>query len=72
MHCLISWTSLCGLILVNMLCRIFLVLNTIRQTLCSMMEKSRLAKHAYEEGHHIQWKEAKAVQIETNICRKYK
>jgi hypothetical protein len=37
-----------------------------------LTEKSRLAKHAYEEGHHIQWKEAKAVQIETsNICRKY-
>jgi hypothetical protein len=37
------------------------------------MEKSRLAKHTYEEGHRIQWKEAKAVQIETNnICRKYK
>jgi hypothetical protein len=30
------------------------------------MEKSRLAKHAYEEGHRIQWKVAKAVQIETN------
>jgi hypothetical protein len=38
-----------------------------------LMEKSRLAKHAYEEGHRIQWKEAKAVQIEINkICRKYK
>jgi hypothetical protein len=30
-----------------------------------LMEKSRLTKHAYEEGHHIQWKDAKAVQIET-------
>jgi hypothetical protein len=38
-----------------------------------LMEKSGLAKHAYEEGHCIQWKEAKAAQIETNnICRKYK
>jgi hypothetical protein len=38
-----------------------------------LMGKSRLTKHAYEEGHRIQWKEAKAVQIETNnICRKNK
>jgi hypothetical protein len=37
------------------------------------MEKSRLAKHVYEEGHCMQWKEAKAVQTETNnICGKYK
>jgi hypothetical protein len=45
--------------------------------LCPLVELAsdldRLAKHAYEEGHGIQWKEAKAVQIETNnICRKYK
>jgi hypothetical protein len=38
-----------------------------------LMEKSRLAKHDYEEEHHIQWKEAKVVQIETsNICRSVK
>jgi predicted GIY-YIG superfamily endonuclease len=38
-----------------------------------LMEKSRLAKHAYEEGHRIQCKEAKALQIEiNNIRRKYK
>jgi hypothetical protein len=38
-----------------------------------LMEKSRLAKHAYEEGHRIQWKEAKAAQTENNkICKKYK
>jgi hypothetical protein len=44
--------------------------NDLKQ---GLVEKSRLTKHAYEEGHHIQWKEAKAVQIETNnICRKYK
>jgi hypothetical protein len=37
------------------------------------MKKSRLVKHAYEEGHRIQWKEAKAVQTETNnACRKRK
>jgi predicted GIY-YIG superfamily endonuclease len=45
-------------------------MNNLKQ---GLMEKSRLAKHAYEEGHRIQWKEAKAAQIETNnICRKYK
>jgi hypothetical protein len=44
-------------------------MNNLKQ---GLMEKSGLAKHAYEEGHCIQWKEAKAVQIETNnICRKY-
>jgi hypothetical protein len=45
-------------------------MNNLKQEL---MEKSRAAKRAYEEGHHIQWNEAKAVQIETNkVCRKYK
>jgi hypothetical protein len=45
-------------------------INNLKQ---GLMEKSRLAKHAYEEGHSIQWKEAKAVHIEANIiCRKYK
>jgi cell wall assembly regulator SMI1 len=45
-------------------------MNNLKQ---GLMEKSRLAKHAYEEGHRIQWKETKAVQTETNnICRKYK
>jgi hypothetical protein len=38
-----------------------------------LMEKSRLAKHAYEEGHRIRRKEAKVVQKDTNnIRRKYK
>jgi hypothetical protein len=45
-------------------------MNNLKQ---GLMEKSRIAKHAYEEGHRIQWKEAKDVQIETNnICRNYK
>jgi predicted GIY-YIG superfamily endonuclease len=34
-------------------------MNNLKQ---GLMEKSRLAKHAYEEGHRVQWKEAKAVQ----------
>jgi predicted GIY-YIG superfamily endonuclease len=45
-------------------------MNNLKQ---GLMEKSRLAKHAYEEGHRTQWMEAKTVQIETNkICKKYK
>jgi hypothetical protein len=37
------------------------------------MEKSRLAQHAYDERHHIIWKEAKVLQIESSyIWRKYK
>jgi hypothetical protein len=44
-------------------------MNNLKQ---GLMEKSKLAKHAYEEGHRIQRKETKAVQTETNnICRKY-
>jgi hypothetical protein len=30
------------------------------------MEKSKLAQHAYEEGHRIGWEEAEILQIETN------
>jgi hypothetical protein len=39
----------------------------------SLLEKSKLVQHAYEEGHRIRWKEAKVLQIEHNITyRKYK
>jgi hypothetical protein len=45
-------------------------MNNLKQ---GLMKESRLAKHVYEEQHHIQWKEAKVVQIETNnMCKKYK
>jgi hypothetical protein len=38
-----------------------------------LLEKSRLAQHAYEEGHKICWNEARVLQIEPNIIyRKYK
>jgi predicted GIY-YIG superfamily endonuclease len=38
-----------------------------------LLEKSKLAQHAYEEGHRICWKEAKVLQIEPNATyRKYK
>jgi hypothetical protein len=38
-----------------------------------LLEKSKMAQHAYEEGHKICWKEAKVLQIEPNATyRKYK
>jgi hypothetical protein len=38
-----------------------------------LLEKSKLAQHTYEEGHHIKWDEAKAIQKEPNtVYRKYK
>jgi hypothetical protein len=38
-----------------------------------LLEKSKLAQHAYEEDHKICWKEAKVLQIEPNTTyRKYK
>jgi hypothetical protein len=37
------------------------------------LKKSKLAQHAYEEGHRICWNEAKVLQIESNTTyRKYK
>jgi hypothetical protein len=39
----------------------------------SLLEKSKLAQHAYGEGHKICWNEAKGLQIEPNTTyRKYK
>jgi hypothetical protein len=38
-----------------------------------LFEKSKLAQHAYEEGHKKYWSEAKVLQIEPNATyRKYK
>jgi hypothetical protein len=38
-----------------------------------LLEESKLAQHAYEEGHKICWKEAEVLQIEPNTAyRKYK
>jgi hypothetical protein len=38
-----------------------------------LLEKSKLAQYAYEEGHKICWKEVKALQTELNTTyRKYK
>jgi hypothetical protein len=38
-----------------------------------LLDKSKLAQHAYEEGHKICWKDAKVLQIEPNATyRKYK
>jgi hypothetical protein len=39
----------------------------------SLLDKSKLAQHAFEEGHQISWNEAKILQIEVNSRqRKYK
>jgi predicted GIY-YIG superfamily endonuclease len=37
-----------------------------------LFQKSNSAEHAYEEAHQLCWNEATALQIETNIYRKYK
>jgi hypothetical protein len=38
-----------------------------------LLKKSKLAQHAYEEGHEIYWTEAKVLQIQPNTtCRKHK
>jgi hypothetical protein len=38
-----------------------------------LLGKSKLAQHAYEDGHKICWNEAKVLQIEPNTThRKYK
>jgi hypothetical protein len=38
-----------------------------------VLEKSKLAQHAYEEGHKICWNGARVLQIEPNTTyRKYK
>jgi hypothetical protein len=38
-----------------------------------LLEKSKLAQQAYEEGHKICWNEVKVLQIEPNTTnRKYK
>jgi hypothetical protein len=38
-----------------------------------LLEKTKLAQYAYEEGHKICWNEVKVLQIESNTTyRKYK
>jgi hypothetical protein len=37
------------------------------------LQKSKLAQHAYEEGHRVGWDEARILEIESNSrYRKYK
>jgi hypothetical protein len=31
-----------------------------------LIEKSKLAQHAYEEGHRVSWDEARILEIESN------
>jgi hypothetical protein len=38
-----------------------------------LRDKSKLAAHAFEEGHRIVWDQAGILQVEFNfVCRKYK
>jgi hypothetical protein len=37
-----------------------------------LLEKSRLAQHAYEEDHRVDWDRAGILSFEKNIIRKYK
>jgi hypothetical protein len=38
-----------------------------------LLEKSKLAQHAYEEGHRVGWDDAKILELESNsMYRKYK
>jgi hypothetical protein len=37
-----------------------------------LLEKSKLAEHAYEEGHRVGWDGGKILEIESNRYRKYK
>jgi hypothetical protein len=38
-----------------------------------LLEKSKLAQYAYEEGHRVGWDEARILEIESNSrYRKYK
>jgi hypothetical protein len=38
-----------------------------------LLEKSKLAQHAYEEGHRVGWDEARILKIESNSrYRRYK
>jgi hypothetical protein len=44
--------------------------NNLRDNL---LEKSKLARHAYEEDHSVGWDEARILEIESNSRhRKYK
>jgi hypothetical protein len=38
-----------------------------------LLEKSKLAQHAYEEGHKVGWDDARVLEIESNSrYKKYK
>jgi hypothetical protein len=32
-----------------------------------ILEQSKLAQHAYEEGHKVGWNEARILEIESNL-----
>jgi hypothetical protein len=38
-----------------------------------LLENSKLVQHVHEEGHHVDWKNARVLQVKSNIIlRKYK
>jgi hypothetical protein len=38
-----------------------------------LLEKSKLAQHAYDEGHNVGWDDARILEVESNSrYRKYK
>jgi hypothetical protein len=42
-------------------------------TFSGLLEKSKLAQHAYEEGHRVGWADARILETENNSrYRKYK
>jgi hypothetical protein len=42
----------------------------LKEGLC---ERSKLADHAFEEGHRVGWDQAEILEVECNsLCRKYK
>jgi hypothetical protein len=48
-------------------------LDDHRHNLKGLLEKSKLAQHAYEEGHRVGWDKARILEIESKSWyRKYK
>jgi hypothetical protein len=48
----------------------FWTLSIVYNLTHGLLKKSKFAKHAYEEGHKICWKEAKVLQIEPNATHR--
>jgi predicted GIY-YIG superfamily endonuclease len=74
-HCVYSIPCECGRRYIGetgrpMTVRIREHMHNLKQ---GLIEKSKLAQHAYEEGHRVNWDEARVLEIESNSrYRKYK